>query len=324
MSRDSSWWLEAEKRLDRILDWAKKARGGAYDVLVPVSGGKDSLYVLYKLCVEKNLKVLAYTYDNGLMSETAFTNLELAVMTLGVSHIMVRHSFQNDLVVHFLKKTGNICGACFIPMVFSAFELARRFQIPLIAFGVSRRFDPMLPRGKNPWHFWNVVNDGFDRERLRGVWASRPVFRWLLDSLTGRVRVICLPDYTEWDEEEIRGKLESSLGVSLGEEHSDCIGFPYADYLAFKRYGVSIRAIKLSTLVRNGKISREEALRRANGLGFRDVPEKLEALAQRLSVTVDDLLTASSIDETKYYMGVMNYLSELYRNHFLGRPLFGF
>jgi hypothetical protein len=317
--KDRGWWERASERLDRILEWAKRKKGGAYDVLVPVSGGKDSLNVLYELCVEKRMSVLAYTYDNGLMSEQAIGNLETATRALGVSHVMVRHAFQIDLVRHFLKKTGNICGACFVPMVFTAYEVARRFEIPLIVFGVSRRLDPLLPRGKNPWHFWNVVEDGFDVRKLRGAWSSMPVFQWLKDSLAGRVKVISLPDYIEWDEDPIRVKLESALGVTFGEEHSDCIGSEYADYLAFSRYGFSIRAIKLAALVRNGKMDRGEALKKAKEIEPKGVPEGFERLAERLSVSVEDLISATSIDESSYYRGVMNYLSDLYRKHFLGR-----
>ena len=317
--KDPEWGKRACERLDRILEWAKRKKGGAYDVLVPVSGGKDSLNVLYELHVEKKMSVLAYTYDNGLMSDQALRNLETATRVLGVSHVMVRHAFQIDLVRHFLKKTGNICGACFVPMVFSTYEVARRFGISLVVFGISRRLDPFLPEGKNPWHFWNVVNDGFEAEQLRGAWCSNPVFQWVKDTITGRIKVICLPDYMEWDEDRIKEKLQSKMGVTLGEEHSDCIGSGYADYLAFKRYGFSINAIKLSALVRNGKMDRGEALKKAKEIEPKGVPEGFERLAERLSVSVEELISATSIDESRYYRGVMNYLSDLYRKHFLGR-----
>ena len=36
---------------------------GEYDCLVPLSGGKDSIYLLYRLKVECKLKVLAFTVD---------------------------------------------------------------------------------------------------------------------------------------------------------------------------------------------------------------------------------------------------------------------
>jgi len=46
--------------LEKTLRACRKDDRG-YDCLVPLSGGKDSIYLLYKLKVEYGLKVLAYT-----------------------------------------------------------------------------------------------------------------------------------------------------------------------------------------------------------------------------------------------------------------------
>ena len=42
-----------------------KAKNKKYDALVPLSGGKDSTYVLYLALKKYGLNVLTYTFDNA-------------------------------------------------------------------------------------------------------------------------------------------------------------------------------------------------------------------------------------------------------------------
>ena len=66
-----------EKRLDAV-----RSKKRAYDCMVPVSGGKDSMYVLYVCSKIYNMKVLAFNYDNGFQSPGAVKNMEKAVAIL--------------------------------------------------------------------------------------------------------------------------------------------------------------------------------------------------------------------------------------------------
>ena len=53
--------LNRREELEKILN---ECRGkGPYDALVCLSGGKDSLYLLYRLKVEYGLNILAFTTD---------------------------------------------------------------------------------------------------------------------------------------------------------------------------------------------------------------------------------------------------------------------
>jgi hypothetical protein len=64
------------------------ARGsGGYDCLVPLSGGKDSLYLLHRLKVDYRLKVLAFTVDINIPA-IAWDNIRRAVAALDVDHLV--------------------------------------------------------------------------------------------------------------------------------------------------------------------------------------------------------------------------------------------
>ena len=89
---DEVWgdWDQRKKdqavKLERIFDNARKKRR-LYDVLVPLSGGKDSIYILY-LCRKKyDLNCLAATWDNGSLTDHARINIKNACNTLGVDHV---------------------------------------------------------------------------------------------------------------------------------------------------------------------------------------------------------------------------------------------
>jgi ATP-utilizing enzymes of the PP-loop superfamily len=63
------------------------SRGQAeYDVLVGLSGGKDSSYIAYALQKNYGLKVLTVTMDNGFLTDFAKDNVQRVVGALGVDH----------------------------------------------------------------------------------------------------------------------------------------------------------------------------------------------------------------------------------------------
>jgi hypothetical protein len=59
---------------------------GEYDCLVPLSGGKDSVFLLYRLAVELKLKVLAFTVDINIPA-LAWDNIKRALGKLNIDHV---------------------------------------------------------------------------------------------------------------------------------------------------------------------------------------------------------------------------------------------
>jgi tRNA(Ile)-lysidine synthase TilS/MesJ len=77
----------------RIIETSKAKKQGEYDALVPLSGGKDSTYILYLAVKVYKLKVLTMTYDNGFVSQPAVDNMERAVKKMGVKHVVCKPDF---------------------------------------------------------------------------------------------------------------------------------------------------------------------------------------------------------------------------------------
>ena len=91
--------------LEKICRQAK-SQNREFDALVPLSGGKDSTYVLYIARKQLGLKCLAYTLDIGYLSQYAKNNIEKTCKTLGVEHIYYRidQDLINRLFNVFIKK----------------------------------------------------------------------------------------------------------------------------------------------------------------------------------------------------------------------------
>jgi hypothetical protein len=103
---------------------------------------------------------------------------------------------------------------------------------------------------------------------------------------------IQLPDYIQWNVREIPEILSRELGwehpADVHESHFDCTLFPLKEYLKFKKYGLTQETIKNSVLIREGLMSRDEAMTRAS-LEQREEPEGLSGFLEKLGVSKEEI-----------------------------------
>jgi hypothetical protein len=80
---------EFAEMLDRF-----RGRGRNYDCVVPVSGGRDSAFVLHQVVRKYGMRVLALTVDSGAIMPEGIRNIERATEVLGVDHVWLRDENQ--------------------------------------------------------------------------------------------------------------------------------------------------------------------------------------------------------------------------------------
>lgn len=133
---------EYEANLEQAL---KSCRGvGEYDCLVPLSGGKDSIYLLYKLKIKYKLNILAFT-TNVNIPDIAWKNIRGCLKKLDIDHISYTPSFNfYTKLFRYLLKNQEKRGAVYtISYVYAplfegdAIKLAVQKNIPLILAGYS-------------------------------------------------------------------------------------------------------------------------------------------------------------------------------------------
>lgn len=115
----------------------RQSRSGKYDCMMLLSGGKDSTYALARLC-DLKLSVLAFTLDNGYLSNEAMANITRVCAALGVDHEFGKTQSMPDIFVDSLKRFSNVCNGCFKTIYTLSMQRAQVLGIPYIFTGLSR------------------------------------------------------------------------------------------------------------------------------------------------------------------------------------------
>ena len=144
-----SKWCESkttrENNFINLINSAK-SKSKKYDVLVPLSGGKDSTYILYLITKKYKCKTLCYNFDNGFQSEIAKKNIQSAIDASGADLVTFKPNSKllMRLYRHFLQHTGLFCPVCMRGIYVGQFTTCKQFNIPLVLKGSSRRTEETL------------------------------------------------------------------------------------------------------------------------------------------------------------------------------------
>jgi amino acid adenylation domain-containing protein len=115
----------------------KARRKGGYDCLMLYSGGKHSTYALHQLA-GLGLRILAFTLDNGYLSERAKENIRRVVTELGIDHMFGSTPFMRDIFAESLRASKDVCSGCFNTIYTISTKVAHDKDIGCIVTGLSR------------------------------------------------------------------------------------------------------------------------------------------------------------------------------------------
>lgn len=139
--------VKGENSLKMILNDIKGK--SKYDCIVPISGGRDSAFVLYNVSKVFNLNVLAVNFDSGLSDKQAVLNMKNAVNQLkNVDFISIKskRNIRKKILKEHIKSTINkgpeqvllgICQGCGNCYKSVSYKIANDNEIPLIIWGDS-------------------------------------------------------------------------------------------------------------------------------------------------------------------------------------------
>lgn len=189
-------YFKNDEQLVRLLT-SKRGRNPNYDCISLLSGGKDSTYVLARL-INMGLKVLAFTMDNGYISDQAKANVERIVERLGVDHIYGETPHMNEIFVDSLQRHHNVCNGCFKTIYTLSTQIALEKQIPFIVTGLSRGqfFETRLTEEL----FWD---DSLDTDKIDDtILEARKIYHQESDAVKR------LLDTSMFDDDEVFDKVE--------------------------------------------------------------------------------------------------------------------
>jgi hypothetical protein len=270
----------ARLKFEQILN---DVRGkGTYDVLVGWSGGKDSTYILARMVQEFNCRVLAFTFDNGFVSKQAFRNMEKISDTLGVDHLIYKARLDVLKTVFnasavgdelypksALGRASNICTSCMGLAKGIALRICIEKNIPMTAFGWTPGQVPLAAGifKSNPAMIRKMQElSAAPLRRLVGD-AVRPYF--LEEEHYERPERfpynIAPFAFMEYDEETIYDYV-ASLGwvrpKDTDANSTNCLLNSYGIHVHLEQSGFHPYVAELAGMVREGRMTREEALAR--------------------------------------------------------------
>ncbi len=255
--------------LEKTVDEIKRAgRGKPFDVIIGVSGGCDSSYLVIK-AKEWGLRPLAAHFDNTWNSTIATRNIHTVLDKLGVelhTHVVDNEEY-NDVCRAFIKAgVIDIETPTDIGLATTLYQTSAKYGVKYQFEGHSFRTEGIGPLG---WFYMDgkyiesVVKQfgNYDQHRL----ASFPnltfsrFMKYVLFDRTKKIRPIYWMDY---DKEATKKWLANEYGWEwYGGHHLEnrFTAFLHS-YYAPRRFGLDTRVVGYSAMVRSGQMTRESAI----------------------------------------------------------------
>lgn len=300
LSRRNDGFLETD--FLRFLDKHRKKRS-EYDCLVMCSGGKDSTSALYYMKRRFKMNPLAFMFDHGFETEGAMENVKRAVAKLDVDFVSFRSTYLHDMVSAALKAGSRavICHFCSIWYMGLTFRTAARFDIPIIIAGWTKGQSAKQPEtpgrgcGVEAPEYASMAEataEFINTQRKTPKYRNFP--RSMKEVVKGARKrhgsVVLSPHwFLPFDAEEYVETIRKELGwdyppMSYPRKSTNCLLNFISVFNSMKYYGYTHYHVEMSRHIREGAITREEAL---EALEI-DFDEKLlNSIAKPLGFTFD-------------------------------------
>lgn len=260
---------ESRRRLNNLSERIRSSsEGRRYDAVIGMSGGVDSSYVAW-LAHKLGLRVLAVHFDNGWNSEVAVTNIRSVVEACGfdLETYVINWPEFKDLQRSFIR-----AGVVDIEMLSdhaimaSMFDLAKRHNIRYVLSGTNVTTEHGMPRrwvwSKNDLTNIKAIHRRFGEQKLKSFPRMGLLRSLLLRNFSIGFEFIEILDLANFRKDEAIKVLESKTGWRYyGGKHYESIFTKfYQAYILPNKFGIDKRRVHLSALVRNGELTRAQAL----------------------------------------------------------------
>jgi hypothetical protein len=278
--------------LGKILE-PHKNKVKKYNCIIPLSGGKDSTFVLYYAVKMLNLKPIAINYDSGFQSKLAKENIKNICEILNVPLMIKKANKINKkmlkealLVSETLGSFFGICGNCEAILRSISINLAKKKNISLILWGATsientedRYINKSNVLGKEGFIrnlrnvkkifriFPHIINYYFFSvlQRIQMGIPKKYIFNILnrVPFPKKQIKVIYFYDYIKYDSIKIIQTLKKELKWESPinkKDRFDCLLHSLINHHTLQLLGISSDGYIYSNLVRNGTLRRSEAL----------------------------------------------------------------
>lgn len=282
--KDQIDWSEKWQELIALTSQYKNKLGTNYDCIVPVSGARDSFFIVDLVKNKLGMNPLLVTYNKQYNTDVGIRNLAKLRMVFDcdIFTLSVNPQKLKKITRATIRKLGSIYWHCIAGQTVFPVQLAVKMKIPLIIWGAHQGVDQV---GMFSHHHKVEMTRKYRKEHdLMGLEAEdlidpkdelteKDLFQFFYpnneDIENVGVRGIYLNNYIRWDtkaqHEEMMSKYsyESALQTRTFDSYNDVDCFNYSDvhdYIKFVKHGYSKVYDHVAREIRLKRITREEGL----------------------------------------------------------------
>ncbi|KJJ84923.1 N-acetyl sugar amidotransferase [Candidatus Omnitrophus magneticus] len=273
-------WDERWKVLQGICDKYRSKTGG-FDVIVPVSGGKDSCYVAYKMKNELGMHPLLVNIVPPLMFEVGNKNLERLIAG-GFDCVQVHPNpeVSRRIAAREFFGFGDPLLSWMISVRSVIFRTAIKFGIPFIMWGEEGEveYGGLSQSKNNPIHDRNfelkILLSGNNPEKYLDEFSREELYFWLFPTQEeyekAGIANMHFNYFDLWDQyrnyvlakekfgmEEKKGR---NVGTYTNYAQTDTCLFDLHCYLMYLKFGFGRCTADACIDVRRGALDREQAV----------------------------------------------------------------
>lgn len=282
--KDTLNWTERENKLKNILENYKNTSGNNYDCIIPVSGARDSYFIVHIIKNVYKMNPLLVTYNKHYNTDLGIRNLanlrikfDCDIITLTVNPDIVK-----KLTRATLRKMGSIYWHCIAGQTVFPIQIAVKLKIPLIIWGAHQGIDQVgmfshlneveMTRKYRKEHDLmgyeaEALIDEFDEINENDI----KQFKYPDDVEIERigVRGIYLNNYIRWDSIAQHNEMiklydyENSYQTRTFDIFNDVDCFNYSDvhdYIKYLKFGYSKITDHATREIRLNRMTRKEGI----------------------------------------------------------------
>lgn len=309
------------KLLQIVAEIKADGKNKKYDVVVGVSGGCDSSYLLH-LAVELGLRPLAVHYDNTWNGTKAVENIKAITDKLNID--LYTHVADNkevcDILHTFLKASvPDIDCHTDLALAATHYIAAEKYNIKYIWEGHSFRTEGISPPG---WFYMDAkyikkVFQKFGGKKIKTIplLTLTKWFKWMLVDKIKKIRPLYYLDYKK---EEVKELLKNKYQWQWygGHHMENRLSYFCNNYYLPKKFKIDLRVCEFSANIRSGYCSKKEAILELEKPKPFD-ETILTELCNRLNISLDTFNSFMSLPP-KTYKNYPNYMNTFR----LLRPIF--
>lgn len=300
---------EGRRILESFVEQVKKdGKGKPYDVVIGVSGGCDSSYMLHFAKKEFGLRVLASHFDNTYNSRIAVENIDIVLDKLDIdlyTHVVDNEEYQRIYKSFFLASVPEIDTPTDISLASVHYMAAEKYGIKHIWEGHSFRTEGISPPG---WFYMDAqyvqtIHSKFGDgkiESLPVLWMSK----WLKWMVIDKIKKFRPLYYMDYDKQKTKEFLAKEYGWQWygGHHMENRSAYFVNNYYLPRKFKIDLRYSEFSALVRSQQLSREEALVKIKEPKPFD-PDILEEIKKRTGISdaeFEAIMNAKPLHFTNY------------------------